>query len=284
MPDVQFGKAFPHYRPSKNLSMRIFWDLGAFDGCNLHYYLKKADLVVAVEGNSVLCEIINDKFRREIQEGNLVLENRILVAEKLNEKQTFYVNKTNLRLSTSLKPAKEILYERQEVPAISVKELEAKYGKPDFVKIDLEGLDRFIVAELMNLDIFPNFISVEACELDPLEILYASGRYNSFKLVEGELVPLLSKNLKIQTKTGFECLTFESGSAGPCSEDLAGPWFSFEDIRKEFVRNPHVKWRDIHATFIPNSQFHLRKAKLFSSFFDRATRRFARKLHSISRV
>ena len=136
----------------------------------------------------------------------------------------------------------------------------------------------------MNLDIHPNFISVEAWELDSLEILYASGRYNSFKLVEGELIPLLGKKLKIQTKTGFEYLTFESGSAGPCSEDLAGPWFGFKAIRKEFVRISHIKWKNLHATFIPNSQFHLRKAKLFSSFFDRATRRLARKLQSFSRV
>lgn len=232
--------------------MRIFWDLGAFNGCNLRYYLKKADLVVAVEANPTLFKIIQREFRREIQEGSLIVENVLLVARKHNETQYFYVHKTNPRISTSQKPVEKHFYERLEIRAVSLLEFLAKHQAPDFVKIDLEGLDSQILKELFTLKIFPLFISVEAWASDTMEILFESEKYNAFQLVEGQMVPLLYKKLKIQNKIGFEYFSFDSASAGPCAEDLPGPWYETEAFRRQFVKNNHIKWKDIHAVASPS--------------------------------
>jgi predicted RNA methylase len=41
---------------------KIIYDFGANTGGSIPYYLKKADVVVAVEANPQLCAIMEDKF------------------------------------------------------------------------------------------------------------------------------------------------------------------------------------------------------------------------------
>lgn len=62
-----------------NISPRkIIYDLGANNGDEIPYYLKKADTVVAVEANPVLCDQIRDRFAVQIAEGRLFVEGCVL--------------------------------------------------------------------------------------------------------------------------------------------------------------------------------------------------------------
>jgi hypothetical protein len=54
---------------------RVIYDFGSNNSDDIPYYLKKADLVVAVEANPALCNQIRSRFKIEISTGKLVVEN-----------------------------------------------------------------------------------------------------------------------------------------------------------------------------------------------------------------
>ena len=53
---------------------KIIYDIGSNNGDDIPYYLLKSDLVVAIEANPQLCNLINQRFKSEIDEGKLVVE------------------------------------------------------------------------------------------------------------------------------------------------------------------------------------------------------------------
>ena len=50
---------------------RIIYDIGANNGDNIEYYLKKSDLVVAIEANPVLCQLITNRFSSDVKNKKL---------------------------------------------------------------------------------------------------------------------------------------------------------------------------------------------------------------------
>ncbi len=68
---------------------KIIYDLGASAGENLPYFLLKSDLVIAVEANKKSCDIIREKFTKEINEKKLIVENCI-VGEKDEQNEIFF--------------------------------------------------------------------------------------------------------------------------------------------------------------------------------------------------
>ena len=58
----------------------IIYDFGSNNGYNnnIPYYLKKADIVVAVEANPSLCQHIANRFSPVINDGRLFVENCVL--------------------------------------------------------------------------------------------------------------------------------------------------------------------------------------------------------------
>lgn len=88
---------------------KIIYDLGCNSGLNIPYYLLKSDLVVAVEANIKLCEIINIRFKKEIINGRLVVENCVVTVFPENMNVDFYLHKHNDFLSQFMMPDKNIL-------------------------------------------------------------------------------------------------------------------------------------------------------------------------------
>jgi len=77
------------------------------------------------------------------------------------------------------------------------------------------------------------------------------GKYNAFKLVDGETVPNKFKRINIRG-----CLTphnFNFHSAGPFGEDIYGDWMSANNFFQHLAYN-NLGWKDVHATniFTPN--------------------------------
>lgn len=61
---------------------KVIYDLGSNNGDDIPYYLKKAELVIAVEANPVLCDVIKKRFASAIASKRLIVENVVLTAGK----------------------------------------------------------------------------------------------------------------------------------------------------------------------------------------------------------
>ncbi len=223
------------------------YDIGANNGDDVEYYLKKADKVVAVEANLELCKIISDKYSKHISSGALSVENCALTLDGAGEEIDFYICKENHVLSQVEKPSHTEVFDKVHVKTKSIVDLVRNYGYPYYIKIDIEGSDTFVLRELLQAGIMPTFISAESHTAEIFAILLAIGGYRSFQLVEGSSVPILYNNHKIQTKSGIEHYSFPNHSAGPFGEDIKGDWMNPEDFHK-YLGVSGFGWKDIHAT------------------------------------
>jgi len=101
---------------------RIIYDFGANNGDDTFYYLKKADLVVAVEANPSLCDAIRRRFAKEIRDKRLVVENVVLTDCAVEEDVFFYLHKTADVLGQFPEPADRESYDKIKLASSSVVE------------------------------------------------------------------------------------------------------------------------------------------------------------------
>ena len=226
---------------------KTIYDLGANNGDDIEYYLKKGDKVVAVEANPSLCKIISKKFVNELNLGKLVIENCAVTTDRTASDVDFYLSK-NSNLNSQLHiPDRADQFEKIRVPSKSIIDLIENHGIPHYIKIDIEGSDKFVLRQLFEHEFKPPFISVEAHTAEIFAILLALGEYRSFQLVEGSTVSKKYKNHKIRTNGGIEMYSFPSHSAGPFGQDIDGNWMNPEDFCR-FLGLSNFGWKDIHAT------------------------------------
>ena len=74
---------------------KVIYDFGSNNGDDIPYYIKKADVVVAVEANPLLSRQIEARFSREIASGKLILENCVLTVDEQVRDVCFYIHKRN---------------------------------------------------------------------------------------------------------------------------------------------------------------------------------------------
>jgi FkbM family methyltransferase len=224
---------------------KIIYDLGSNNGDNIPYYLLKSDLVVAVEANPKLCEIIIKKFKKDIDNGNLIVENCIVTVLSDNEVRDFYLHRHHHVLSQFLEPNKDLLdqYLKVKLPSRNVISIIKDYGEPYYIKIDLEHYDSYVLKELFLRMIYPKYLSIESHSREILDIIVQDGKYKSFKLVVGSQVP---KKYKNRTIDNFN-YSFPGHSAGPFGNDIDGHWLG----KKNFLFLLSVVgfgWKDIHCS------------------------------------
>lgn len=229
----------------------IIYDLGSNNGDDLPYYLKKADLVVAVEANPALCDQIRRRFVEPMEAGRLFVENCVLNVDDLTPEVDFYIHQSNHVLSRFPPPDPHLLHEFDKVrlPSKSITNLIRRYGAPYYVKIDIEGFDGEILKSLFLNQIFPPFISAESHSPEVFSLLVGLGKYNAFKLVNSPTVSQTYKNHPIAICTGSEPYSFPVHSAGPFGEDVAGDWMTAECFLR-LLAIEGFGWKDIHATNI----------------------------------
>jgi FkbM family methyltransferase len=232
--------------PSSHPEKRVIYDVGANNGDDVEYYLKKAELVVAVEANKELCEEIETRYASEISSGQLLVENCAVTIDSSVDSIDFYQFPHGSVVS-SLVPPKEGGYEVVSVPAKTIGALIEQHGEPYYVKIDIEGYDALVLEDLFKSGYRPPYISAESHTADIYAIMLALGGYQSFQLVEGEQVEQLYGNHSIKTKVGKQKFSFARHSAGPFGEDIKGAWYQREDFHILLAQRG-FGWRDIHAT------------------------------------
>ena len=224
---------------------KIIYDLGSNNGDNIPYYLLKSDLVVAVEANLKLCEIIKKNFKKDIDNGKLVVENCIVTVLSDNEDRDFYLHRHHHVLSQFLTPNQSVLdqYLQVKLRSRNIISIIKDYGEPYYIKIDLEHYDSYILKELLLKNIYPKYLSIESHSSEIIDIIIKNGKYKSFKLVDGSQVPKRYKN-RIINNINY---SFPIHSAGPFGNDIDGQWME----EKNFLFLLSVVgfgWKDIHCS------------------------------------
>ena len=247
--------------PINNREQKVIYDLGSNNGDDIPYYLKKADVVIAVEANPVLCEQIKNRFKQEISEGKLFIENCVLTTDDSASEAYFYIHKHHHIFSQFPKPDNTEQFEKVLLPSKSISRLLSKYGKPYYIKIDIEHFDAAILRALFEYNVRPPFISAESHSIEVLALLITLGTYNSFKLVDGRSVATKYKNHKIVVNEKMETYSFPYHSAGPFGDDISGEWMTADNFYR-LLAFENLGWKDIHATSLypPNPTFIARLA------------------------
>jgi FkbM family methyltransferase len=234
---------------------KIIYDFGSNNGNNIPYYLLKSDLVVAVEANPKLCEIIKKNFKKDIDNGKLVVKNFIVTVLSDNQDRDFYLHRYHHVLSQFLEPNKNILdqYLKVRLPSRNIISIIKDYGKPYYIKIDLEHYDSHVLKELFLRKIYPKYLSIESHNKEILDIIVRNGKYKAFKLVDGSQVHKKYKN-RIINNTNY---SFPSHSAGPFGNDIDGQWLEEKNF-SILLSIVGFGWKDIHCSLEDkSSKFYL---------------------------
>ncbi|NQV24673.1 MAG: hypothetical protein HQ518_09920 [Rhodopirellula sp.] len=232
-------------------SKTIIYDFGANNGDDIPYYLMKADLVVAVEANPILCDVIQTRFALEIRDGKLALEGCVVTSDECFSGVSFFIHKTKHVLSQFPRPHEEQIGEFEEVhlPLRSIMSIILQYGSPYYIKLDIEHYDAELLKALFRNNVFPLYISAESHHIDVFCRLVSEGNYNAFKLLVGPSVSAKYVNVEIANKHGESSVrySFPDHSAGPFGNDIKGPWMNADAFSRLLVLEG-MGWKDIHAS------------------------------------
>jgi FkbM family methyltransferase len=228
---------------------KVIYDFGANNGDDIPYYLKKSDLVVAVEANPLLVQDMEARFAGEISAGKLIIEGCILSVDRAAADAAFYIHKLDPILSQFPQPESSRIqeFDRVSLPSANVVELVRRYGDPYYIKIDVEHYDGPILRALFESDIRPPYISAESHAIEIFSLFVVLGRYKSFNLVKGHRIARDYKKHPVKTTAGTEFHSFPHHSAGPFGDDILGPWMTPDNFFRQLAL-AGLGWKDIHAT------------------------------------
>ena len=141
--------------------MKLIFDIGMYDGSDTRYYLSEGYKVVAVAANPNLIEKASKEFEEQIKSGQLVLVNNA-INHNAGEELSLTIAGDDLGSSSIFE--EKISHKNPlgsfKVMSITINDLIEEYGQPYFVKIDIEGADRFCILPLDKKS-RPHYISFE---------------------------------------------------------------------------------------------------------------------------
>jgi FkbM family methyltransferase len=231
---------------------RLIFDLGMNNGDDAASYLARGYDVVAVDANPTLCSAARARFAREIGDGRLTIVHAA-IWETAGE-TAFFVNLDNDHWSSidiGWAGRDDSRCREISVPCVTLPGLFAEFGVPHYLKIDVEGADHIVLAQLRGRERLPLYVSVEDCRFgfDYMQTLAACG-YDGFKLLDQSTVGGMTDRA-----TGRP---YPNGSSGPFGADLPGQWLPYQTMVDHYsscVRDregnrlaPRTHWWDIHCT------------------------------------
>jgi len=219
----------------------LVFDLGMNDGTDSEYYLSKGAKVVGVDANPVSCDQVRFKLSDAVKDGRLIVVHAA-IARDCNPIGFFKCHKNDHWCSIDKVWASRdgSTVDYITIAGTTVDHLIEAYGKPEYIKCDIEDAEYIVIEQLTKYGWKPNYISVEDCYRGPeyIKSLQAIG-YNRFQLVEQSQFP--------------------RGSSGPMGSELnLGGWlapgdflYCYHTVVREVSGKriaPHHQWFDIHAT------------------------------------
>ena len=222
----------------------LIYDVGMHNGDDTHYYLTKGATVVGIEANPVAVDRLRERFAAEIKRGQLHL-----IGQGVGYSEgtlPFYIAPGDAPGSSFVHRSG---YREVEVPVVKLSSIIREFGKPHFIKIDVEHVDLDVLRDLLNEGIVPHHLSVEIHKFEILLFLYKM-QYARFRLVNCRFVSSTYKNHPISTPNGQHTYEFQHHSSGPFGQDLPMPWLKIEQVAAQwFVREAlfGAGWFDVHA-------------------------------------
>lgn len=238
------------------LNPGLIFDLGVNKGEDSAFYLDKGFFVVGVEANPVLADMLAQRFYSEIASGRYTLLNIGIWSDAST--LTFYRNLDNDHWS-SFDPAygcrDGTRFDTVSVPTLPIEALFAAHGVPRYLKIDIEGADKLVLAALQSAAERPTFVSVEEYGVAAIDDLHAAG-YRFF-----QTVPQSRKTWAVPPDPPREGhlvkKKFNGKDSGLFGEELPDAWLDYAAARAHFIENireeDHTyvgrpgEWFDVHA-------------------------------------
>jgi FkbM family methyltransferase len=223
----------------------LVFDVGLHKGEDTAFYLAKGYRVVAFDADPELVAHCRERFREALASDRLQIIEGAITNEPVRE-VTFYKN-TVCSVWGTVNPAWEARNRAMRapsmaitVPRIDIADAFRRYGIPHFLKIDIEGSDRVVLAALREFETRPRYLSMESELVDfaklerELQDLADLG-YRRFRVVQQRFIP--HSRVSVDTLDGgrFEHV-FEEGASGPFGDDLELPWMSHAECREQYRR------------------------------------------------
>jgi FkbM family methyltransferase len=244
---------------------RVIVDVGCHNGNDTHYYLRKGFSVIAFEPDPVQVEGLRLRFHEEIREKRLLLYP--YAASDEDGTATLFVPAAGaIRASLTPLGTREELKRSHEVRCVSLSAILQRFQRSlYFVKIDVEGMDRVLVRDILQL---------------PRKVPYISFEQHMFHTGPDELAAFLAEMVEhgyvefclykqghaqeravYPTREGrYFPAVFNVTTSGNFGRDLDGPWLTAEGVVTRFAerhRGAHAglhrfEWFDIHARSGPS--------------------------------
>lgn len=235
-----------NYLMDKNQPDLVF-DLGFHRGEDTGYYLTMGRQVVAVDASAELIAAGRKRFATALETGQLKLVNAAVVGadlRKKKEKILFYPhNERSEWGSVDLRwvrrnaevhgmPNAQPVW----VPTICLEELVRSYGCPSFLKIDIEGADEAVLADVSKLSAKPNTLSWETGK-ESLRNVLAKHRllaglgYREFRVVQQAWMHLTPRAKGRDGRTW----SFEPGCSGTLPDSSSSPWRSLVWVSAQYI-------------------------------------------------
>lgn len=261
----------------------LVYDIGLHNGGDTRQYLKEGCRVIAIDANPVMTAAALTEFQSYVDSKRLTIVN-CGVAERAGKSEFWICDDITEWSSFSREIASRngAKHHAVQVDCVPIQDIIARFGVPTYMKIDIEGNDKYCLAGLTE-HTCPRYISIEMDHVAgerEIRRLYALG-YRCFKVIcqnnmwnqitennlwfyrlgpKSRLMPLLRKMDGVSRRiTGRQSILVERrfGESGPWGERTHGAWHPFDhtlriwsalhDIDKRAGVHGLAWWFDIHA-------------------------------------
>lgn len=212
----------------------LVMDLGMHNGNDTAYYLSQGCRVVAVDADPQHVANARARFAKEIASGDLVIEECGITAT--DGERVFYRSpRVSEWSSFDFRLAARNGTEKVDAFLVRCRSpwfLFDEYETAHYMKIDLEGNDKCVLAVLAQLpaDRLPRYLSTEVMVVSDIDMVAMLG-YTEFCVVDQ------SRYLG------------KGNPSGPFGEHLAGPWVSAAEAAAQYTAGltGPASWFDVHA-------------------------------------
>lgn len=236
---------------SISVNKQLIIDVGACEGNDTDFYLRKGFRVIALEANPRTETELRQRFAAELAAGRLTVLNR--AAYEVSG-QEIPVWDTTVPGHSTVDWNPHRAEKSFAVKTIDWSELTSVDGVPYYCKIDIEGAEESLLRSFLGHAGRPTYISVEVHTVHPIAMLFTLG-YRRFKLINQTTLhtaPVPEPALEGQHVPD----TNHMHGSGLFGRELPGQrWFDFQETmnlydaihRLRAVPEILRSWYDCHA-------------------------------------
>lgn len=238
---------------------RLIADIGASEGNDTQYYLRKGFDVVALEADPVVFASLQKRFADDVTRGAVTLVNRV-AAETSGDTVQFWRNTRYQGLSTF--DPERAQFREHLVPytaqTANWNDIIALRGVPYYCKLDIEGGETRFLRSMRGAGVYPNYLSAECHTFEPVALMFELG-YRRFKFVNQKLVGEMATIIPDPPLEGNHVPDPDwTHASGPFGRELPDRWLSFQEAAVVFDMIVRLKgffavlmpcWFDCHAAW-----------------------------------